>query len=343
MNFIQNACMTMNPFKNLYYEWLNEDGKTLEGSGNSDFGEIGWVDYPMPPEVGKGGYEALDLAIGLTLVRTSFDFSPEMLGQWVPLLEVNVEFDEPSFQAMTLRGIRGSMKEIYPPAHLAGSPGIDFFRHTSNYCSTFTVDATYSGEVCHVSIGRSKLNQFIGETVTDDLFAKLNIVQAPTLSALPIPLHVSNHLMGAISHSLKGPAGKLFCQAQVLEYLAALVHHVCHTDVTAPNLAENSKERAHALHDQLRIVEGKPPTLDELAQKYGRSARLLNEEFTQEFGQSINAFVMGQRLQQAHAALLHTDVSIKRVSAQLGYSHVSNFTIAFKRTFGYPPSSVRKK
>jgi len=333
----------MNPFKNLYYEWLTEEGETLEGIGNHDFGEMGWMDYPMPPEVGHGGYEALDLAIGMTIVYTNFNFLPQVMGQWLPLLEVKVEFDEPTFQAMTLRGIRGSMKETFPPAHLAGSQGIDFFRHTSNYCSTFTVDATYSGEVCHVSMARSKLIQFIGEEVTDDLFAKLNIVQAPALSASPIPLHVSNQLMGAFNHKLKGPAGKLFCQAQVLEYLAALVHHVCHVDVATPELTDRSKERAHALHDQLIMAKGKPPTLDELAQKYGRSARLLNDEFTHEFGQSINAFVMNHRLQQAHAALLHSNASIKQVAGQLGYSHVSNFTIAFKRMFGYPPSSLRKK
>lgn len=333
----------MNPFKSVYYEWLTEDGEILAGSGNSDFGEIGWVDYPMPPEVGKGGYEALDLAMGLSIVRTSFDFLPQSIGKWLPLLEVKVEFDAPTFQAMTLRGIRGSMKEFYPPAHLAGSQGIDFFRHTSSYCSVFTVDATYSGEVCHVSIARSQLNQFIGEDLADDLLAKLEISHSPAISALPMPLHVSNHLMGAINHKLKGPANKLFCQAQVLEYLAALVHHVCQPDEAPPGLAEKSKERAHALHKQLMTTEGKLPTLDELAQQYAQSARLLNDEFTQEFGKSIHIFVMDQRLQQAHAALLHTDVSIKYVAAQLGYSHVSNFTIAFKRTFGYPPSSLRKK
>lgn len=343
MGFIQNRAMTTKPFKSVYFEWLSECGEPIKETGNNEFGEIGWVTYPMPLDSGTGGYRALDLAMGFTIVQSSFDFHPDKLGQWIPLLNVEVEFEEPTFQAMSLRGIHGSMKESFPPSHLAASPGIDIFRHTSRYSTIFTADASYSGEACHVSIARSMLNRFIGQEIADNLFTKLEISHAPAISAQPIPLHVSSHLMSAMNHPLKGHTGKLFCQAKVLEYLAALVHQVCHTEEPVANLTAKSTERAHALHDQLIASEGKLPTLDELAQQYGRSAKLLNEEFAQAFGKSINAFVVEHRLQAAHAALLHTDVSIKRLAAQLGYAHVSNFTIAFKRTFGYPPSSLRKK
>lgn len=36
-------------------------------------------------------------------------------------------------------------------------------------------------------------------------------------------------------------------------------------------------------------------------------------------------------------------MSLKRLAERLGYAHVNNFTIAFKRTFGYPPGSLRKR
>jgi AraC-like DNA-binding protein len=62
-----------------------------------------------------------------------------------------------------------------------------------------------------------------------------------------------------------------------------------------------------------------------------------------EFGSSIHGCMMEHRLSQAHAALRQTDTSIKQLAARLGYAHVSNFTIAYKRKFGYPPGSLRRK
>jgi AraC-like DNA-binding protein len=335
--------MTKQPYKDVRYEWLAPNGEPLNDTIYADFGEIGWMDYPMPPETGKGGYEAVELVLGMSVVRTTFEFSPAMLGQWVPLMTTRIEFTEPSFQALTMRGIHGSVKEEFPPSHLAASPGMDLFRHTEQYCSTFTVDGSFSGEAHHVSLSRTVLNQLIGETLGDRLLKALLIIQPPALTVRAIPLHVSQLLMTALTPALTGPTRKLYCQAKILEYLAALSAFVCVDPGASPERNQRSKQRSQAIYDQLLACEGKLPTLDELAQQHGRSMKLLNEEFAAEFGHSIYAFIVEHRLAQAHAALAKTDVSIKQLAARLGYAHVSNFTIAFKRRFGYPPGSLRRK
>lgn len=307
-----------------------------------DMGLPGWLDYPMPPDSGSGGYEIMELAIGFTVVRSSFNFDPSVQGQWLPLLQVNAEFVEPSFQAMTTRGMRGSVKELYPEAHLAISQGIDLFRHTTQYSSAFNADASCSGEVHHASIARSMMNQLIGDEATDQLLTCLNLVEYPSVTAKAIPLHVSQPLTTSMPTALTGATRKLFSQAKILEYLSAMVQHLCENPIKEPQQNTKIRERSHALHAQLISSEGKLATLDELAEQYGRSAKLLNEEFNQEFGQTIYTFVTEHRLMQAHIVLLKTDISIKRLSAQLGYTHVSNFTNAFKRKFGYSPGSLRK-
>jgi AraC-like DNA-binding protein len=335
--------MTTPPYKHVRYELLSPSGEAPGETTYDDFGEIGWVDYPMPAAVGQGGYEALDLVFGMTVVRSTITFSPAMQGQWVPLMAVNVDFNEPSFQAMTFRGLRGRVQEEFPPSHLAASPGMDLFRHTTRYGSTFTADGGFSGETHHVSLSRTVLNLLIGEAVSDQLLTVLGIVQPPALTMRAIPLHVSHLLMAALTPALIGPTRKLYCQAKVLEYLAALGDYVCADFGASPERNPRSKQRAQTISQQLMTCGGKPPTLDELARHYGRSAKLLNEEFAAEFGQSIPAFMMEFRLAQAHSALLQTPVSIKQLAARLGYAHVSNFAIAFKRRYGYPPGSLRRK
>lgn len=331
------------PYKSVVFEWLSESGEVIDNSADRRFGESGWIDYPMPPELGKGGYEVLELALGTTLVHSTLEFTRAALGKMVPLMKVDVSFNEPSFQAMALRGLRGSVKETYPPALLACSPGIDLFRHTTHYCSDFSVDASFSGELCHVSLERTTLNKLIGDQLTDLILCKLDIQRSPGITVATIPMHISQHLFAAVMRQQTGAARKLFCQAKILEYLSALVLHLDAGAGTMPEQNHKSRQRALAVHAQLMAGEGKLPSLDQLADQYGRSAKLLNDEFTKEFGQPIHTFMADFRLTQAHAALEHSEITIKQLAAKLGYTHVNNFMIAFKRKFGYPPGSLRRK
>ena len=342
-NSYKIALMNEQPYKSVSFEWLSRSGDSAENIRDESFGEQGWVEYPMPPEVGHGGYEALDLALGMTYVHSALKFTPAMLGQQLPIMDVEVSFNEPSFQAMSLRGFHGGIKEDFPPALLAPSTGNDVFRYTKQYHSIFTVDASFSGETCHVSLGRTMLDRLIGSDVAQAVLNGLNIKNSPSVVIQSVPLHISNLLFHASNPTLTGSAKKLFCQAKCLEYLVALTHYVCASAEVEPDSSQTSRNRARNIQTQLMNCEGKPPTLDQLAEEYGRSAQLLNSEFILEFGKSIYAFTMDHRLAQAHSALQQTDVTIKQISAQMGYSHVNNFTVAFKRKFGYPPGSLRKK
>lgn len=330
------------PYKKVIFSMLSASGESVAETTDDTFGEIGWVDYQMPPEVGKGGFEVLELALGMSLVHTTFEFSAAMAGQWLPLIETDVEYKEASFQAMTFRRARGSVKEEFPPAHLAFSPGMDVFRHTQHYRSAFTADASFSGEAHHLSMSRTMLNQTIGAALGDRLLAQLAIVPLPSIVVRAVPLHVSQLLVNASSPLFTGQTRKLYSQAKVLEYLATLVQQVCGSPIAAPEPNQQARLRARDIHDELMAVEGKFPTLDDMAKQYGRSAKVLNDEFAAEFGQSIYSFFTDHRLLQAHAVLQQSKISIKQLAARLGYAHVSNFTIAFKRKFGYPPGSLQR-
>ena len=335
--------MIETPYKNVVFSMLSATGASLTDTTSHRLDAGGWVDYPIPAEVGKGGYEVLEMALGMTLVRSVCEFSAAVAGQWLPFLRSDADFKEASFHTMTFRGIRGSVKEDFPPAHLAVSPGMDLFRHTTRYRATYTADASFSGEVHHLAMSRTMLNQLIGVDLADSLLAHFSLTTLPSITVRAVPLHVSQLLVNAGSPMFTGQTRKLYCQAKLLEYLAALVQHACGGSLSsAPEPNHQAKARARDIHSKLLVYEGKFPTLDDLAKEYGRSAKLLNDEFCAEFGQSIYSFFTDHRLSHAHAVLQSSKISIKQLAAKLGYAHVSNFTIAFKRKFGYPPGSLRK-
>jgi AraC-like DNA-binding protein len=96
-----------------------------------------------------------------------------------------------------------------------------------------------------------------------------------------------------------------------------------------------------ALHAYLMQLQNHTPTLKELGVKFGESPQGLNNAFVQAYGESIFSMLTSYRLNQAHAALLDSNVAIKTLAARLGYAHGNAFAYAFKHKFGYTPGSLR--
>lgn len=336
--------MSTPPFKQIHFDWLSEPEPGNDSIASIRLGDLPWTSIGLPPEYGTVLYSQHILALGMSFNPIRAEFSSAAFGRLIPGTVARVEFEEPTFQAVVLRGLRVVCRERFPAAHLAFAEGADLFRYTERYHSDMSVDGSYSGTCIIVSIRQTVLSQLIGEPSAGILLSRLNISQSPAIAVRSIPLHVSQHLVNGLTTHLGGSLLKLHLQANVLQYLAALVDYVCVESRESFRPGEHrARDRARSIHEQLVASDGKLPSLDVLAQQYGRSAKLLNEEFTREYGQSIFTFMVDFRLSQAHAALEQTDVSIKQLAARLGYTHVSNFTIAFKRKFGYPPGSLRKQ
>jgi AraC-like DNA-binding protein len=116
-----------------------------------------------------------------------------------------------------------------------------------------------------------------------------------------------------------------------------------HSKVDATPTDQTIKDKVHALHEHLLTSEGKLPTLDQLAKTFTCSVKRLNQAFVSEYGKSIYDFISTTRIEAAHAAILNSDTPLKILAARLGYSHVNHFNAAFRKKFGYPPGSLRKR
>lgn len=58
-------------------------------------------------------------------------------------------------------------------------------------------------------------------------------------------------------------------------------------------------------------------------------------------GITIAAYLRQIRLEQAFQALRQQDVSVEEAAALAGYEHVSSFSAAFRKRYGFPPSLAR--
>jgi AraC-like DNA-binding protein len=66
----------------------------------------------------------------------------------------------------------------------------------------------------------------------------------------------------------------------------------------------------------------------------------LKKDFKLIYGLPVYEYFQKIRMQTAKDKLLSGDHSVKEVAMELGYSNLSNFTIAFKKEFGLLPSKL---
>lgn len=329
------------PYQTFSFEWLVSPERPAS-TFRPEHSDVEWLPFPIPPETGEGGFQKVELALDMSVFRGVHRFTPAAVGQLIPLANVTIDLPGPTLMVQIMRGGQVFHRERYPACELLMLPGHDLFRLTDRVDLTPILDGSHNSEMTCLTVGLGTLSELIGLDVADRLLRAVGLSSCPQVVIKAMPLQVSAHLHGAIGSSMKGPARMLSCQARSLDYLAALVDFALGQQATPDGGSAAARRRARSVHDLLTATDGKLPTLDELARQYGCSARRLNDDFVAEFGKSIFAFVTAHRLDEAHAAILHTEVPLKALAERLGYAHFNHFSVAFKKKFGYPPGSLRR-
>lgn len=84
-------------------------------------------------------------------------------------------------------------------------------------------------------------------------------------------------------------------------------------------------------------------TIRDLAQYVGTNEHKLKVRFKERFGITLFGYLRQVRMNNAIYMLKVEARPIKEVAHMVGYSNISNFTNAFKRLYGYPPSRVLRE
>lgn len=80
-----------------------------------------------------------------------------------------------------------------------------------------------------------------------------------------------------------------------------------------------------------------PPSLIELAENVGLSLYQLKQGFSKVFGKSAFQYLHQYRMEQARLLLYEGNMRVADVANCVGYSHLGQFSAAFKRMFGISP------
>ncbi|MEM8532594.1 MAG: AraC family transcriptional regulator [Chloroflexota bacterium] len=137
---------------------------------------------------------------------------------------------------------------------------------------------------------------------------------------------------------------QLYLESKALELLSLYVNEAATRDASQPSqLREDDIERIYTAKHILTQRMDNPPSLVELARQVGINDYKLKVGFREVFGTTVYKYLHTHRMEQARDLLLKRTHSVLEVAYAVGYANPSQFSAAFKKTYGTTPSSYLSK
>ncbi|QFY41250.1 response regulator [Candidatus Methylospira mobilis] len=99
-----------------------------------------------------------------------------------------------------------------------------------------------------------------------------------------------------------------------------------------------ARAAANLIQDQLEAL----PTVAKIAHMVGTHEKKLGRIFHNQFGMTVSTFIREERISVACKLLTGTEMSVRKIAAQVGFENAGNFATAFRERMGMPPSDYRE-
>lgn len=172
-----------------------------------------------------------------------------------------------------------------------------------------------------------------------DLFGALD--RNTFVTSLRASPRVQAIAMEMISPGAEGKVGELLLSAHATEILARTMVALRGKE-DAGSVTDQKRMRLLAVGDLIKSDLRHPWTIAELARHAGLGRRSFNAQFHRMYGASASDFLRISRLASAREALLHQGLSVTEAAYAVGYANPANFSTAFRKHFGYVPSSCHR-
>jgi AraC-like DNA-binding protein len=164
---------------------------------------------------------------------------------------------------------------------------------------------------------------------------------------MPISFAMHQCIHDIMNVKLSGGLKMLYLQSKCIELLAMqaqMYEDVINTSVSTPSLIVKPGHDTDCIYfakEYLLQHAAQPPSLTELAKIAGINEFKLKQGFKSLFNNTVFGYLTDFKLNQARDLII-SNIPIKDIADQLGYSSVQHFNSAFRKKFGVPPGKMKK-
>ena len=195
-----------------------------------------------------------------------------------------------------------------------------------------------------ILLNKSWMAQYLGIKKDDEILQKYIALKAGNLNLEPFDAHYHQLFEEIINDHHGKPFQKMIIQNRMMllvEYFFENLYKKMrsiksHFTIKNTEIEKLMKAEALLVND----FKNPAPSIPELARKATMSETKFKTLFKKIYGHSPYNYYQLNRMNRGRQLLLSGKYSVKEVGRQLGFSNLSNFTIAFKKVFHELPSEL---
>ncbi|MDR3711493.1 MAG: AraC family transcriptional regulator [Puia sp.] len=295
----------------------------------------------FPESVASGDFIFVKLSNGIHVNLVNLTFNQDWL---VHRRKSGKEFYTLRFHELSIRGeleIRIGKERMHESDTIKA---VGYLTSTlSDWSYLGTTGVTFKG--IDILLNSSWLAGYLGITNLDDVLSAYLSLEVENVNTEPLDNEYKRLIQEVMDAAVtEGPMRLAIVQNRIMllieRFFLRLYERKKNSFFDVP-LSKTDINRMMQVEAALtRDIFEPAPTISQLAKMVSVSESKLKKDFKIVYGSPVYEYFQKARMQIAKDKLLSGDHSVKEVAMQLGYSNLSNFTIAFKKEFGLLPSKL---
>ena len=294
----------------------------------------------LPPEIGNGFIKLIELPNGLQGIVSDYTVYKDLL---LKRTKTNQDF-------YTLR-----FDEMITPDSAAAQAGESLLPEVSAVRSAVYLGSTKFDWIflsnkgtrvksINILFSRLWLEQFLEVESVGELIKKYLSLKMSAFNYEPMDMEYKRILGEIVQNDVKADFETLVMQNRVMLLLERFFTRIyfkmsdSHFDV---KLSNEDINRLKMIEKELvKDFSAEPPGIAKLARLAAMSPSKLKNSFKEIFGLPVYQYFQKHRMNKAKAMLLSRKYTVREVGMEVGYSNLSNFAKAFKKSFDQLPSDL---
>lgn len=132
---------------------------------------------------------------------------------------------------------------------------------------------------------------------------------------------------------------KIHMESRALEILCEALESM--TSVEAKPEQVSTSDKAQQIRSYIENNVSATLSLNLIAKSLGMAVNTMQRLFKKSYGMTVMDYLRERRLEIAKEAMERDDLTITQAAFKAGYNSPANFATAFKKTYGFTPSSMK--
>ncbi len=294
----------------------------------------------LPPEIGNGFIKLIELPNGLQGLVSDYTVNEDLL---LNRTKINADYFTLRFDEVIIPDVPVDENSLQQSAQINPVRSAVFLGSTKFDWMFLSTKGTRVKGV-NILFSKEWLEHFLEVESVGDMIKKYLSLKMSAFNYEPMDMEYKRILNEIVQTDSEPAFETLIIQNRVMLLLERFFTRIYYK---MSDMHFNVKLSNDDI-SQLKIIEKEivkdfsvePPGINKLARLAAMSPSKLKNSFKEIYGLPVYQYFQKHRMNKAKAMLLSKKYSVKEVGVEVGYSNLSNFAKAFKKSFDQLPSDL---